>query len=54
MFGHTPVQLLHAGRWQGPAKIVRNSTSIDIDCGCAFQSGRLGCLSLDTLEEIYV
>ena len=24
-----------------------------IDCGCAF-SGRLGCLCLDTLEEIYV
>lgn len=25
---------------------------LDIDCGCAFKGGRLGCL--DTLEEFYV
>ena len=54
VFGHTPVQLLHAGRWWAPAKIFRNGTSIDIDCGCVFRGGRLGCLCLDTLEEIYV
>ena len=24
------------------------------DCGCGFQSGRLGCLCIETGEEIYV
>lgn len=53
VFGHTPVQLLHDGNRNAPAKIHRNGRSIDIDCGCVF-SGRLGCLCLDTMEEIYV
>lgn len=53
VFGHTPVQLLNAGNENAPAKIHRSGKSIDIDCGCVF-SGRLGCLCLDTLEEIYV
>ena len=51
IFGHTPVQLLEPG---APAKIYRRGNLIDIDCGCAFPGGRLGCLCLDTLEEIYV
>ena len=53
VFGHTPVQLLSKGNRNAPAKIYRSGKSIDIDCGCVF-SGRLGCLCLDTLEEIYV
>ena len=50
VFGHTPVQLL---KTDAPAKIYRKGNLIDIDCGCVF-SGRLGCLCLDTMEEIYV
>ena len=53
VFGHTPVQLLSKGNRYAPAKIYRSGKSIDIDCGCVF-SGRLGCLCLDTMEEIYV
>lgn len=51
VFGHTPVQLLRPGR---PAEIYRKDKLINIDCGCVFRSGRLGCLCLDTMEEIYV
>ena len=51
VFGHTPVQLLNAN---APAKIYRKNNLIDIDCGCVFPTGRLGCLCLDTMEEIYV
>ena len=50
VFGHTPVQFLETST---PAKIYRKDKLIDIDCGCVF-SGRLGCLCLDTMEEIYV
>ena len=49
VFGHTPTSLLG-----GEDKIFRRGTMIDIDCGCVFQGGRLGCLCLDTLEEFYV
>lgn len=52
IFGHTPVQLL--GRRSVPAEIYRNGKWIDIDCGCVFSDGRLGCLCLDTMDEIYV
>ena len=31
-----------------------NRTSYVVDCGCGFSSGRLGCLCLETKEEIYV
>ena len=51
VFGHTPVQLLNTN---APAKIYRKDNLIDIDCGCVFHSGRLGCLCLDTMEETYV
>ena len=51
VFGHTPVQFLEPST---PAKIYRKDNLIDIDCGCVFQGGRLGCLCLDTMEEIYV
>ena len=49
VFGHTPTRLL----W-GQDKMFRKGTMIDIDCGCVFQGGRLGCLCLDTMEEFYV
>ena len=54
VFGHTPVQLLTDGKGSGPVKIYRNENAIDIDCGCVFPNGRLGCLCLDTMGEIYV
>lgn len=49
VFGHTPTRLL----W-GQDKIFRTRTMIDIDCGCVFPGGQLGCLCLDTMEEFYV
>ena len=49
VFGHTPTRLLG-----GQDKVFRRGTMIDIDCGCVFPGGRLGCLCLDTLEEFYV
>lgn len=51
IFGHTPVQLLDEN---APARIYRKGNLVDIDCGCVFSDGRLGCLCLDTMEEIYV
>ena len=56
VFGHTPVQLLGTGNdgLDAPAKIYRKGNLVDIDCGCVFPEGRLGCLCLDTMEEIYV
>lgn len=49
VFGHTPTRLLG-----GKDKIFRTGNMIDIDCGCVFKGGRLGCLCLDTMEEFYV
>lgn len=49
VFGHTPTRLLG-----GQNRIFRSGSMIDIDCGCVFQGGRLGCLCLDTMEEFYV
>lgn len=49
VFGHTPTRLL----W-GQDKIFQKGTMIDLDCGCVFKGGRLGCLCLDTMEEFYV
>ena len=49
VFGHTPTRLLC-----GQDKVFRGGTMIDIDCGCVFPGGRLGCLCLDTMEEFYV
>jgi len=47
--GHTPTRLLG-----GQDKIFHCGTMVDIDCGCVFKGGRLGCLCLDTMEEFYV
>lgn len=49
VFGHTPTRLFGGGD-----NILRQKSWIDIDCGCVFKGGRLGCLCLDTLEEFYV
>ena len=49
VFGHTPTRILG-----GRDRILRRETWIDIDCGCVFEGGRLGCLCLDTMEEFYV
>lgn len=49
VFGHTPTRILGGGD-----KIIRQKTWIDMDCGCVFKGGRLGCLCLDTMEEFYV
>jgi len=49
VFGHTPTRLLG-----GQDRIFRRGTMIDIDCGCVFPGGQLGCLCLDTMEEFYV
>lgn len=49
VFGHTPTRLL-----SGQDRIFRRGNIIDIDCGCVFQGGQLGCLCLNTLEEFYV
>lgn len=56
VLGHTPTQFLYeeAGEWVSMAKIFRRDSFIDIDCGCVFTNGRLGCLCLDTMEEIYI
>lgn len=56
IYGHTPVQLLCGGVWyeDAAARIFHNGKAIDIDCGCAFTGGQLGCLCLDTMEEFYV
>lgn len=51
VFGHTPTMLL----WeQKQNTIFRRDNIIDIDCGCVFPGGQLGCLCLDTMEEFYV
>lgn len=49
VFGHTPTPLLG-----GQSGIWRKGNLFDIDCGCSFRGGQLGCLCLDTLEEFYV
>ena len=56
VFGHTSVQLLCGGFGKEitSAKIFHNEKAIDIDCGCVFPGGKLGCLCLDTMEEFYV
>lgn len=47
--GHTPTLTVC-----GEPKIFRAEKLIDIDCGCALEDGKLGCLCLDSFEEFYV
>lgn len=54
IYGHTPTRLLRRQLGEPPSdSILRRGNQIAIDCGCGF-GGKLGCLCLDTLEEIYV
>lgn len=54
--GHTPVCMMYerAGIQMSQPKFFHGKGFIDIDCGCVFPGGRLGCLCLDTMEEIYI
>lgn len=56
VLGHTPTQLLYGEERENAlgAEFFRTNSFIDIDCGCVFQGGKLGCLCLDTMEEVYV
>lgn len=47
--GHTPTPTIC-----DEPKIFRAGKLFDIDCGCAYAGGRLGCLCLDNFEEFYV
>lgn len=63
VFGHTPTRYYFAReagldlRTMDPSQyrdeIYRRGRWIGIDCGCG-QGGRLGCLCLNTLEELYI
>jgi len=56
VIGHTPTQRMYADAgipiFEG--KIFRSDSFIDIDCGCVYRGGRLGCFCLDTMSEFYV
>ena len=52
VFGHTPTPY-YTGVRPEDARIYRKDMMIAIDCGCV-SGGPLGCICLDTLEEIYV
>ncbi len=47
--GHTPTPLI-----SGKAEIYHSHNNICIDCGATFNSGKLACLCLDTMEEFYI
>ncbi|MBQ7500537.1 MAG: metallophosphoesterase [Clostridia bacterium] len=49
--GHTPTGLIDPA-YKG--RIWRGNGHIAIDCGAAFDGGRLGCICLETMEEFYV
>ena len=54
IYGHTPTRLLRQQLGEPPADtILRRGNQIAIDCGCGW-GGQLGCLCLETLEEIYI
>ena len=48
--GHTPTAFIDPA-FRG--KIWRGNGHVAIDCGAVFDGGRLGCICLDTMEEIY-
>ena len=53
VFGHTPTPFYTGAPDCKDARVFRNGNLVAIDCGCAY-GGPLGCVCLDTLEEIYV
>ena len=52
VFGHTPTPYYTGARPEG-ARIFRDGRLVGIDCGCV-SGGPLGCICLDTMEEIYI
>lgn len=52
VFGHMSTSY-YTGVCPEDARIYRSGKLIGIDCGCA-SGGPLGCICLDTMEEIYV
>ncbi len=48
--GHTPTAFIDR---KSAGKIWRGNGHVAIDCGAVFEGGRLGCICLDTMEEIY-
>ena len=52
VFGHTPTPC-YTGVRPEEARVFRRDKLIGIDCGCV-SGGPLGCIGLDSLEEIYV
>ena len=49
--GHTPTYFIDK-EYKG--RIYQGNNHIAIDCGAAYQDGRLGCICLDTMEEFYI
>ena len=49
IIGHTPTLAI-----TGEPEIIVYNKFVDIDCGACFESGKLACLCLDTLQEYYV
>ena len=47
--GHTPTPLI-----TGKSEIYHSANNIYIDCGACFESGKLACLCLNTMEEFYI
>ena len=50
IFGHTPTVYYQLGR---PMRIWYGRNMIGIDCGCAYDAGRLACLRLEDGKEFY-
>ena len=50
IFGHTPTCYLQGAY---PWKIYKSNNAIGIDCGSAYDEGRLACLRLDDMKEFY-
>ena len=50
--GHTPTLAIRNNL--NPGYIYRKNHHIAIDCGCCYDSGRLGCIRLDDEKEFYV
>lgn len=50
VFGHTTTRHYQFGR---PYRIYHGPDKIGIDCGCAYEEGRLACLRLDDMKEFY-
>lgn len=50
IFGHTPTKRYQSGM---PMRIWYADNLIGIDCGAAYEEGRLCCIRLDDLKEFY-